>query len=126
LGWSLAVTLSGPKQGCQMSYFQAKNPSLGKFWRELQWKMLVYFMAIWSILQPFGIFCGHLVYFTAIWSILWPFGNFYGYLVYFSTFWYVVPRKIWQPWSENDVMLSCRTLTSLRRRKKRRKMISSH
>jgi hypothetical protein len=30
---------------------------------------------------------------------LWPFGTFYGYLVYFSPFWYVVPRRIWQPWS---------------------------
>jgi hypothetical protein len=28
--------------------------------------MVVYFKAIWSILSPFGIFCGHLVYFTAM------------------------------------------------------------
>jgi hypothetical protein len=40
-------------------------------------------MAIWSILRPFGRFCGHLVYFVAIWSILWPFGLFCGHLVYF-------------------------------------------
>jgi hypothetical protein len=26
--------------------------------------MLVYFMAIWSIIRPFGIFCCHLVYFS--------------------------------------------------------------
>jgi hypothetical protein len=39
------------------------------------------FMAIWSILPPLGIVCGHLVYF----GIFFP-------------FWYVVPRKIWQPW----------------------------
>jgi hypothetical protein len=26
-------------------FFQTKNTSLGKFWRVLQWKMLVYFMA---------------------------------------------------------------------------------
>jgi hypothetical protein len=50
----------------------------------------VYFMAIWSILRPFGIFCGHLVYLVAIWYILSPFGIFFP-------FWYVVPRKIWQP-----------------------------
>jgi hypothetical protein len=31
--------------------------------RVLQWKMLVYFTAIWSYLSLFGIFCGHLVYF---------------------------------------------------------------
>jgi hypothetical protein len=46
--------------GCQMDCFQTKNPNLGKIWRVLQWKMLVYFMAI-------------LVYFMAMWSILWPF-----------------------------------------------------
>jgi hypothetical protein len=38
-------------QGCQMVYFQTKNPDLGKFWRALQWKMLVYFMDIWHILH---------------------------------------------------------------------------
>jgi hypothetical protein len=27
-----------------------------KIWRVFQWKMLVYFMAIWSILWPFGLF----------------------------------------------------------------------
>jgi hypothetical protein len=29
-------------QGCQMVCIQTKNPNLGKFWRVLQWKMLVY------------------------------------------------------------------------------------
>jgi hypothetical protein len=33
-------------QGCQMVYFQTKNPKLGKFWRVLQWKMLAYSMRI--------------------------------------------------------------------------------
>jgi hypothetical protein len=37
-----------PKQGCQMVCFQTENPKLGKFWRVLQWKMLVYFMDTWS------------------------------------------------------------------------------
>jgi hypothetical protein len=81
--------LSAPvcsRQGCQMVYFQTKNPFFGKFWRVLQLKMLLYFMAIWS--YPF----------KSIWYTLWPFGMFYGYLVYFSPFWYVVPKKIWQPW----------------------------
>jgi hypothetical protein len=36
--------------------------------------MLVYLLAFWSILRPFGIFCGHWVYLVAI-----------GYL-YFSLF----------------------------------------
>jgi hypothetical protein len=61
---------------------------MGKFWRILQWKMLVYFKDIWSILQQIGIFYAHLEYIT------------YGLLVYFSPFWYVAPRKIWQPWLE--------------------------
>jgi hypothetical protein len=29
------------KQGCQIIYFQTKNPNLGKFWMALEWKMLV-------------------------------------------------------------------------------------
>jgi hypothetical protein len=38
------------KQGCQMVCFQTKNPNLGKLWRTLEWKMLVYFMVTWNIL----------------------------------------------------------------------------
>jgi hypothetical protein len=45
-----------------MVCFQTKNPNLGKLWRVLRWKMLVYFMDTWSILQSFVIFYGHLVY----------------------------------------------------------------
>jgi hypothetical protein len=37
-------------QGCQMGCFQAKNPNLGKFKRILLWKILLYFMTIWSSL----------------------------------------------------------------------------
>jgi hypothetical protein len=44
-------------------YFQTKNTNLGKFWRVLQCKILVYFMAIWYILRLFGVFYGHLVFF---------------------------------------------------------------
>jgi hypothetical protein len=54
-------------KGCQMVYFQTKNHYLGNFWRVLQWKMLVYFTAIWPILQQFRIFCDHLAYFMVIW-----------------------------------------------------------
>jgi hypothetical protein len=36
-------------QGCQIVNFQSH------FWRALVWNMFVYFMAIWNILQPFGI-----------------------------------------------------------------------
>jgi hypothetical protein len=71
------------------------------FCSALEWKMLVYFMTISNILQ-------HLVYYMAIWYIIWPFGILYGHLVYYMAIWYiwcsfgifyphVVPRKIWQP-----------------------------
>jgi hypothetical protein len=46
-----------------MAYFQTKNPYLGKFWRALEWKMLVQFMAIWNTLMSLDISYGHLVYF---------------------------------------------------------------
>jgi hypothetical protein len=42
-----------PVQGCQMFQFHTKKSNLGKFWRALQWKMLVCFMAIWNISRPF-------------------------------------------------------------------------
>jgi hypothetical protein len=51
-----------PDLGCQMVCFQTKNTNLGKFWRVLRWKTLVYFEVIWSNLWP----SGHR-YFTVIW-----------------------------------------------------------
>jgi hypothetical protein len=66
------------EQGCQMVCFQTKNPNLGKFWRVLQWKILVYFKTVWSILLSFEIFYGHLVYFMYVWS----FGIFFPDLVF--------------------------------------------
>jgi hypothetical protein len=53
--------------------FQTKNQTLGKFWRVLQWKMLVYFIGTWSLLQSFCY-------------ILWTFGIVRGNLAYFSRF----------------------------------------
>jgi hypothetical protein len=47
---------SARDQGCQMAYFQTRNPDLGKFWRILQWKMLIYLMTIWSIIRQFNLF----------------------------------------------------------------------
>jgi Mg2+/Co2+ transporter CorB len=35
------------RRGCQMVYFQTQHSNWGKFWRVLEWKMLVYFMDIW-------------------------------------------------------------------------------
>jgi hypothetical protein len=45
-----------------MVCFQTKNTNLDKFWRVLDGKMLLYFMAIWNIYE-------HLWYFTTIWYI---------------------------------------------------------
>jgi hypothetical protein len=56
-----------------MVYFQTKYPNLGIFWRALECKMLVYFMTIWNIWQPFVI------------SILWSFGKFYWPFTTFFT-----------------------------------------
>jgi hypothetical protein len=56
-----------------MVYFQTKNTNLGNFQRGLQWKRLVYFKAIWSILWTFGLH--NLVYLLDIWYISPRFGN---------------------------------------------------
>jgi hypothetical protein len=60
-----------------MVYFQTKNPNLGTFWRAPDWKMLMYLMAIWNILQTFGIFYDYLVHFVFIWYIFSGFGIMY-------------------------------------------------
>jgi hypothetical protein len=35
-------------QGYQMVYLHTKNSNLGILWKALEWKMLVYFTAVWS------------------------------------------------------------------------------
>jgi hypothetical protein len=88
------------RQGCQMEYFQTKDPILGKFWRVLQWKMSVYLMAIWYISLPIGKVNGHLVHFVVIWNILWSFGTFCDHLEHFVVIWYIFSRfgiLYWQP-----------------------------
>jgi hypothetical protein len=42
------VGASALDRGCQMVYLHIKNPNLGKFWRALEWKMFLYFIAILS------------------------------------------------------------------------------
>jgi hypothetical protein len=68
-----------PEQGCQMVCFQAKNPSLGQFWRALEKCLYTY------VLWPFGIFYGYSGYFMTIWYILFSFGTFFR-------FWYHAPN----------------------------------
>jgi hypothetical protein len=77
IGISMGLGNTKSHQGCQMVFFQTKNPNLGKFWRVLQLKLLVYFMAIWYSLRPFAIFYGNWVYFLVIWYILSCFGMLY-------------------------------------------------
>jgi hypothetical protein len=60
-----------------MVCFQTKNPDLGKFWRALDLKMFIYFMATWNILRRVGIFYDHLVHFVFIWCIFSGFGIMY-------------------------------------------------
>jgi hypothetical protein len=60
-----------------MVCFQTKNPNLGNFGGFLQWKILVCFMTIRSILPLLEILFGHLVYFVVIWYIFPRFGIFY-------------------------------------------------
>jgi hypothetical protein len=72
---NLATKGLDPTQGCQMASFQTKNPNLGKFWRSLEWKMLVYFYDHQEYLTAIWY-----VYLMDIWYILWSFG------IYFSRF----------------------------------------
>jgi hypothetical protein len=57
--------------------FSNQKYHFGKFWRVLHWKLLVYFIAIWSILRQCGIFCAHLIHFIVIWYIFSRFGMLY-------------------------------------------------
>jgi hypothetical protein len=59
--WKNVFNGCDASQGCQMVYFYTKNPYLRKFWRVLEWKMLLYYMTILNILRPFGIFYSCLV-----------------------------------------------------------------
>jgi hypothetical protein len=84
---------------------------------------LVYYVAIWYIMWPFGILCGHLVYYVAIWYIMWPFGIlhmwpfgiFCGHLVYFSRFGKLYQEKYGDPVQDVDFLVqkSCRNFTIL-------------
>jgi hypothetical protein len=82
------------EQGCQMVWFQNKNPNLGKLWSVLQWKMLVYFTY------------GHLVHFTVFCYVLWTFGIVHGNLVYFSRFGKFHQEKSGNPVLESDYWMA--------------------
>jgi hypothetical protein len=63
---------SAAGQGCQMVYFQTKNPN---FWLNLEGL---------GILENFVTFYNHVKYSTDIWYNLWPFGKFVDT-------WYIFP-----------------------------------
>jgi hypothetical protein len=71
-----------------MVCFQTKNTNLGKFWRALDRKILIYFMAIWNILRTLGI------------HILWPFGTICVHLVHFYGFGIMHQEKSGNPESD--------------------------
>jgi hypothetical protein len=62
---------------CQMVYFQTKNRNLGKFWRTLQWKMLIYIMDFWSSFRPFDTVYGNFAYLVVIRCIFPCVGKLY-------------------------------------------------
>jgi hypothetical protein len=72
-----------------MVCFQTRHPNLGKFWRLLQWKMLVYFM---DTCGPFYGLC----------YSLWTFGIVCGILVYVFPYWYLYQEKSGNPVQEDD------------------------
>jgi hypothetical protein len=50
--------------------FQTKNSNLRKLLRALEWKWLVYSLAIWNMLRQFGTFFGYIFgNLVAIWYI---------------------------------------------------------
>jgi cell division protein FtsW (lipid II flippase) len=72
------ILVSEGTQVCQMAFSHTKNPNFDKFWKALERKILLYFMASWCILLLFGIFRCHFVVF---WYILCFFGILFLVLV---------------------------------------------
>jgi hypothetical protein len=67
-----------------------------------QTKILIWvkFGGPWPAIDDVGLFYGHLIYFMPIWYILWPFGIFCGNLVIFTRVCKLY-QKIWQPCVRN-------------------------
>jgi hypothetical protein len=86
----------------QIQRVEFQNTNLGIFWRALEWKMLVYFMAVWYILRPFGNFISN--------------SDILCYLVYYSSFGMLSQEKIWQPRFHLLTRATfCKTLQQIRR-----------
>jgi hypothetical protein len=74
----LVYSAGQSEQGCQMVYFQTKNPKLGKFWRASERKMF----PIGNILRPFGI------------NILCSFGNLEEFGTFSPVWVYCVKKNL--------------------------------
>jgi hypothetical protein len=78
LSWTFSF-----RRGCQMVYLNTKIPIFGIFWRALEWKILVYYLALWYIWWPFvnfmifGKFNGHLLNLVNIFVHFLHFGTLY-------------------------------------------------
>jgi hypothetical protein len=69
--------MNGRTRVARWFVFKPKYLDLGKFSRALDWNMLIYVMAIWTILRTFEQFYDHLVHFVLIWYIFSGFGITY-------------------------------------------------
>jgi hypothetical protein len=61
--------VSGCDTGLPDGLFSNQKYQFGKKIRASDWKMLIYFMAIWNNFWIFGIFYDHSVHFVFIWYI---------------------------------------------------------
>jgi hypothetical protein len=85
-----------------MADFQTQNPNLGKFWRALDWKMLIYleyFTILWNILLSFGIFYYPLEYFTILWNILLSFAGWPDWAIIYFGKWFENYRSSARIWA---------------------------
>jgi hypothetical protein len=74
--------------------------------------MLIHYTAIWYIVWPFGIICGHSVYFVVIWYILRSFGVFCGDLVHLTRFGILYKEKSGSPASHLVIEAQAAELTN--------------
>jgi hypothetical protein len=64
------------KSGLSDGIFSNQKSQFGSILEGLTIEDEIYFMGIWSISRPFGMFNGHLVYFVVIWYNFSRFGVF--------------------------------------------------
>jgi hypothetical protein len=55
--------------GLPVGFFSCQKSQIGLLCRAMEWKILVYFTAMWYILYPIGMLCGYLVHFCQFWHV---------------------------------------------------------